>query len=133
MAENRYDPILMGSHARGITPKGRGRLKPRVGSHAQAALTPEQRKSRAKTNRRNARFAFTDRFLRPGGYKGPNLSRSRAFKQLTRAVYEAQVAEVAALDQTLPRPAVAGTPDAVIDTGNVKPKRVVIEYKAGQW
>jgi hypothetical protein len=35
----------------------RPRRKVKVGSHAQAALTKEQRKRRAKTNRRNARKA----------------------------------------------------------------------------
>lgn len=58
----------------------------KVGSHAQTALTPEQRKSRAKTNRRNARFAFTE-LLRAGGYAGPNISRSKLIKQINAVAY----------------------------------------------
>lgn len=67
-----------------------GLRKLKVGSHAQPARTREQRKSRAKTNRRNARFAHTER-LRADGYKGPNISRSRLIKQLNTVVFYGQV------------------------------------------
>lgn len=60
--------------------------KIKVGSHAQPALTQRQRKSRAKTNRRNARFAHTE-ILRANGYKGPNISRSRLIKRLNALVH----------------------------------------------
>jgi hypothetical protein len=49
----------------------------KVGSHAQKALTPEQRKSRAKTNRRNKRKAN-------GGANGSDAREVEAFKKFLR-------------------------------------------------